>query len=242
MKDALLDIVQHTTGLGFIDLVKVVGDVDQTAVNGMADDRSVVVEAKFNSPVTEFSGTFGMPNLKKLQTLLNIPVYAEDAKLELSTQDRNGENVPVGIHFENSTGDFKNDYRFMTMDVINERLKSVKFRGANWNVEFKPSAAAIQRFKYQIQANSDEESFIAKTEDGDLVFYFGDHSTHAGNFVFQPSIEGKLARAWKWPVAQTLAILNLNGDITMKFSDDGAAQITVDSGLAIYEYILPAKQ
>jgi hypothetical protein len=42
-------------------------------------------------------------------------------------------------------------------------------------------------------------------------------------------------------VQQTLAILSLDGDKVMKFSDQGAMQIQVDSGLATYEYILPAQ-
>lgn len=242
MKDALKDIVSHTYGLGFIDLVKVEGTDEETALSGLADDRSVVVSAKFHTPVTEFAGTFGMPNLGKLNTLLNLPPYQEDAKLELTTQERNGEETPVGIHFENNEGDFKNDYRFMTSEIINEKLKSVKFRGANWNVEIAPSDASIQRFKYQAQANSEEDTFVAKIEDKNLVFFFGDHSTHAGNFVFEHEVKGELKRGWNWPVDQVMKILNLPGDISMKFSDDGAAQITVDSGLAQYEYILPAQQ
>ena len=40
---------------------------------------------------------------------------------------------------------------------------------------------------------------------------------------------------------QVQSILNLPGDITMKFSDAGAAMITVDSGMATYDYILPAQ-
>ena len=38
-----------------------------------------------------------------------------------------------------------------------------------------------------------------------------------------------------------MSILNLDGDITMKLTDAGAMQITVDSGLAEYNYILPAQ-
>jgi hypothetical protein len=34
--------------------------------------------------------------------------------------------------------------------------------------------------------------------------------------------------------------MNLSGDKKIKISDDGAAEITVDSGLAVYRYILPA--
>ena len=37
------------------------------------------------------------------------------------------------------------------------------------------------------------------------------------------------------------SILNLDGDIVMKVSDEGAMQITIDSGLALYNYILPAQ-
>jgi len=242
MKDALRDIVTHTYGLGFIDLVKIDGNDESTTVNGIADDRSVVVSATFHKPVTEFTGVFGMPNLGKLNTLLNLPPYQEDAKLELTTQERNGEETPVGIHFENSDGDFKNDYRFMSSEIINEKIKNVKFRGANWHVDFEPSSASIERFKYQAQANSEEDTFVAKTEDKNLVFYFGDHSSHAGNFVFQHEVKGELKRGWNWPVDQVMKILNLPGEITMQFSDDGAAQINVNSGLATYEYILPAQQ
>jgi hypothetical protein len=93
----------------------------------------------------------------------------------------------------------------------------------------------------QAQANAEETTFTAKTENGDLKFFFGDHSTHAGNFVFQAGVAGQLKRAWAWPVAQVLSIMGLVGDKTMRISDDGAMQITVDSGLAVYNYILPAQ-
>ena len=43
-----------------------------------------------------------------------------------------------------------------------------------------------------------------------------------------------------FPISQVISILNLNGDATMKISDQGALQIIVDSGIAVYEYILPA--
>jgi len=36
--------------------------------------------------------------------------------------------------------------------------------------------------------------------------------------------------------------LTLPGDKSLKFSDEGAAMITVDSGIAQYNYILPAQQ
>ena len=241
MKDYLQDIVQHTHGLGFSDLVKIEGTDEETKLEGLAEDRSVIVKATFKNPTAEFIGTFGMPNLNKLDLLLKIPVYKDNAKLEIQKQERNGEEVPVGIHFENDTGDFKNDYRFMTSEIISEKLKSVKFKGVEWNVTVMPTVASIQRLAYQSQVHAEETTFVAKTDGTDLKFYFGDHSTHAGDFVFESSVEGKLTQGWAWPVQQIQSILKLSGDKTMMFSDQGAAQIVVDSGLAVYEYILPAQ-
>ena len=241
MKDHLQDIVQHTHGLGVIDLVKIVGTDSETNLEAIAEDRTVIVQAKFKGVVADFIGTFGMPNLGKLNTILNIPEYREDADIAVTRQDRNGESVPVGVHFENKAGDFKNDYRFMAAEIVSDKLKTVKFKGVKWNVDIVPSVASIQRLKFQAQANSEETTFTARTEGTDLKFFFGDHSSHAGNFVFQTDVSGSLTKSWAWPVAVVISILNLPGDKTFKISDEGAAMITVDSGIADYNYILPAQ-
>lgn len=237
MKDYLQDIVQHTHSLGIIDLVKIVGNDTNTIIEAVSEERTVIVQAQFHNPVPEFIGTFGMPNLGKLNTILNIPEYKDDAKLSITKKD----DVPTGIHFENSVGDFKNDYRFMSAEIVNDQLKTVKFKGVKWGVEIEPSVAAIQRLKFQAQANSGETTFIARIENNNLVFYFGDHSSHAGNFVFAHDVAGTLAKPWSWPLSAVISILSLSGDKMIRFSDEGAAQITVDSGLAIYNYILPAQ-
>ena len=241
MKDILTDIVSHTHTLGNIPLVKITGTEAETLIESMAEDRSVIINAKTNNPVAEFNGTFGMPNLDKLSLHLRNPEYKENAKIEVITAERNGETIPVNLHFENSTGDFVNDYRFMNQQIINEKLKSVKFKGAQWDIEFEPSMASIARLKLQAQAHNEESLFQVKTDNGNLVFYFGDASTHAGSFVFQSDVKSKLKQAWAWPVSQVLSILNLDGDKTMRIADAGAMMITVDSGLASYDYILPAQ-
>ena len=241
MRDNLLDLVEHTYDLGCIDLVKITGTDKETTIDGMAEDRSVVVQAKYINPTEDFIGTFGMPNLSKLKILLNLQEYKEDAQITVKRQDRNGEQAPVGLNFKNKTGDFKNDYRFMTSEIIAEKLKTAKFRGANWNIEFEPTIAGIQRLKMQAQANAEEPTFQVKVENGDLKFLFGDHSTHAGEFVFHTGVTGALKRTWAYPVAQFISIMNLAGDKKVFISDDGAMQITVNSGVAEYNYILPAQ-
>jgi hypothetical protein len=238
MKDYLKDLVEHTYDLGFIDIIKIIGTDESTVIKGMPEDQSVVMDAQFHNPLPEFIGTFGMPNLAKLKTLLSLQEYGEGAKISI-TKRSTGE--PDGIAFENAAGDFKNSYRFMSEGVINEKLKTGKFLGLNWHVEFQPTNAAIQRLKWQMAANSEEPNFQARTENGDLKFFFGDHSTHAGNFVFHPGVTGQLKRSWSWPAKRFAAIMDLTGDKTVRISDDGGTQITVDSGLAVYNYILPAQ-
>jgi hypothetical protein len=205
----------------------------------MAEDRSVIMSATSSHKVAD--GTFGMPNLDKLSLHLKNPEYKDNAKIDVVQAERNGETVPTHIHFENAAGDFQNDYRFMNKAIIEEKLKTVKFKGATWAVEFQPSVEAIGRMKLMSAAHTEEPTFNVKTVNSNLVFSFGDVSTHAGEFVFQHNVQGALQHTWSWPVAQVQAILNLTGDKTMSISDQGAMMISVDSGIAKYDYILPAQ-
>lgn len=241
MKDNLQDLIQHTHGLGCIDLIKVSGTDTETQVNAIAEDKSVIVSGTLKNPSAEFIGTFGMPNLGKLKTILGFDDYDDNAKINVTRVDKDGVITPNTIHFETKAGDFVNDYRLMSKAIVEEKVKNVLFKGATWNVEFEPSIAGIQRLKRQASANSEEANFTTKTENGNLMVYFGDPSTHSGNFVFHPSVSGSLNKTWMWPVKQFLSIMDLPGDKTVRISDAGAAEITVDSGLAVYRYLLPAQ-
>ena len=238
MKDYLLDIVQHTYSLGGIDLAKITGDAENTKLNSISEDRtSVVIEGAFHNAHPDMIGTFGLPNLGRLHTLLGLPVYKEDALLSVNRS----ENEPTNLHFENKEGDFQNDYRFMGENVVNSILKNFKFKDVTWNVDIVPSVTSIQRLKFMTQAHPDETTFSAKTEDNKLKFYFGDPSSHSGDFVFEQGVSGSLKTNWSWPVTYVNSILRLPGDKTLKISDEGASMITVDSGLIAYNYILPAQ-
>ena len=243
MKDILQDIVSHTQNLGFSTTVKVTGTEKGTTINSMADDRSVIMEAETAAPYPDMIGVFGMPQLNKLKYLVDGSEYKENAKISITTADRNGETIPVGIHFENKDGDFKNDYRFMNTEVINEKMKTVKFRGVKWDVEIEPTVSAVQRFNFQAGAHSEHPTFLAKTDNGNLKFIFGDASTHAGEFIFAMGVDGKLDRGWTWPVMPILSILKIAdvNNTKMSLSNEGAIQITLDSGLATYKYIIPAQ-
>lgn len=243
MKNILQDIVSHTHNLGFLNIVKITGDEESTKIDSMADDRTVIMYAETATPYPSMIGVFGMPQLNKLKYLVDGAEYKDNAKIEVVKGKRNDVEVPIGIHFENATGDFKNDYGFMNTDIINEKLKTVKFRGANWDVEISPTQQAIQRFQFQAGANTEHSTFLAKTDGGNLKFIFGDQGTHGGEFVFATGVTGKLTKAHTWPVGAILSILKIAdvNNCKLSISDAGALQITMDSGLATYKYIIPAQ-
>jgi hypothetical protein len=240
MKDTLQNIIQYTAGLGSIDLIKITGTDASTAINAVAEDKSVIISGSLAMVDPRFNGTFGMPNLGKLKTILGFDDYDDTSKISITTTNRNGVDTPEFIHFETSNGDFINDYRLMAKNMIDDKVKDITYHGTGWNVEFEPSVASILRLKKQASANSDETTFVTKIDNGDLKIYFGDPSTHNANFVFQSSVTGKLTKALSWPVQVVIGILNLPGDKMFRINDQGASEITVDSGLAVYKYLIPS--
>ena len=242
MKDQLNDLIEHTFSLGFIDVIKVTGSPTTTQVNAVAEDRKAMISGEFNAPISDLDGVIGMPNLGKLKTILGFDVYQENAKITVTKQSRDGVDTPVSIHFENKAGDFINDYRLMSRAIVEDKVKNVSFKGATWNIEFEPTVEGTRRLKLQSAANSEETVFSTRVENGNLMINFGDASTHSGSFVFHQGLVGATSsKTLFWPVKQFMSILDLLGDKKVRISDQGAAEITVDSGLAVYKFLLPAQ-
>ena len=170
---------------------------------------------------------------------LFVVKYKENA--QISVTRKKDTNELESIVFKNQLGDFTNVYRLMGKELVNTQINSVKFKEPNWNINFEPLVVNIQRFKYQSQALGDCVQFQSFTDKGNLYFEIGEPSSHQGNFVFHTPVTGKLVDHQNWPVKQVLAILGLAGDKRMKISEAGAMQITVDSGVAEYKYIIPAQ-
>lgn len=240
MKDTLLDLIQHTHGLGVIDLVKVSGTDKETQIAAVTPERNLIVFGTFKNPIAEFIGTFGMPNLEKVKLVLSFDELDENSTINLVRGTKDDPNAPCAIHFETKSSDFMFDYRLMSQTLIEDKVKNIQFKGTTWNLEFEPTVLGIQRLKKQASLNSEQSNFITKTEQGNLKIYLGDPSSHLGNFVFQSNVKGNLTKAWPWPVKIFLSIMDLPGDKTVRIADAGVIEVTVDSGLAVWRYMLPA--
>lgn len=243
LQSLLCDIVGHTHNLGVLNLVKITSDDQVTKITAMSDDRTVIMFGETNQSYPEFNGVFGMSQLNKLKYLVEGPEYKENPVIQVVRDTRNGVDIPVGLHFENSTGDFKNDYRFMNAEIVEDKLKNITFRGAKWDVELSPTLQAIQRFQFQASVNSEYNIVLIKTDKDNLKFVFGDQGSHGGEFVFAAGINGKLTKNYTWPISALLSILKIAdvNNCLISISDLGALQITMDSGIAVYKYIIPAQ-
>lgn len=238
MKDNLQDLISHIHGLSDIDLIRIDGTSSETyfAAVCQKDDGKIVIEGKFTVADPEFIGTFGMPNLNKLKTILGFDEYDEHAKVYTSRDD----GIAKSINFESKSGDFINNYRLMAEGIVKDKIPKITFKEPPYNVEFEPTVEGISRLKKQAQANSEEQNFKIKLDNGDVKIIFGDPATHNGNFVFYPKVSGAMNYTLQFPVSLTIQVLNMAGNKKMRISERGMLDITIDSGLAIYRYLIPA--
>jgi hypothetical protein len=239
MKDFLIDIVKHTVSLGCFDTLRIDGTDKETKISSTEKEHTVVLRAKLHGVIKEFEGLFGIPNLPLLNTLLNIPEYQDDtAKITVERNNVNGLDQPTSIKFENASGDFKNQFRLMSSNIIDNIQPLLKFNVTSWPVSFVPTVAAQQRLKYQTSAHPEEKAVTFRIENGEVRATIGDNASHNGSFVFHTGIDKKIKETIVVPILVVNSVFTLTGDKTIHMGGPGM-MISVDSGIANYDYIVP---
>jgi hypothetical protein len=247
MIDYIKDIVQYCSPFDPLSVCKIEGTADTTTVFALDENVSVLIRAQFHQPLHDFIGVFGLLELSKLNTLLNIPEYSESAKITIRRDQRNGQEHLVGLDFENKDGDFNNFYRFVSRAVVDNKVREIKDRQTPPpSLVFVPSVQATQRLKFQAQANSGDDLITVKTVKNELKFAFGDISSHEGSYTFHkftdPSM--KLAHNYMWTVESVQRVLNLPGDkeiSIIEIAPSALMIVKVDSGLGVYEFKFPSQ-
>ena len=243
-RDIVQDIVKHTAGLGFITSVKVTGTDEATTLDAMDADRTVILQAKLHNTVDEFKGEFGLGNLGFLAGVTALGNYqTDDATVDVVARDRNGVSSPDHLMFKDADGN-TDQYRFMSKEIIEQTLQTVKFKGVEWDVTLEPTKAKVNELT-QVAGiyGGIEPNFTVKTEGGDLIVTVGAaDGSFTGKRTFATNVDGEITEGYAWPLAQVLAILKLgmSGTCVMQISKKGALMISVDSGIGKYDYILPA--
>jgi len=245
IKDVFKDVLKHTHGLGIFEMVKITGEVDKTVVETVDADKTVIFKGETHNPVPDFvDSTVGLSRMGVLQGYLQYPGFDdEDATVKVVTQDRNGDEVPVEVSFVSKEGNDAN-YRFMLADVINQQLKSIKFKGAEFDVNIVPTKKNLSDLSYfNSVLGTYEANFSPKTDGTELYFHIGDGVSDRTKILISNDIDGSITKDWRWPLDIVLKILRLSdsSNVVMSINDEGLLQIIVDSGIAKYTYLLPAK-
>jgi hypothetical protein len=245
IKDFFKDVLKHTHGLGIFEMVKVTGEVDKTEIETVDPDKTVIFKAETHSPVPDFvDSTIGLSRMGVLQGYLQYPGFDGDgSKVKVVNQERNGVDTPVEVEFVSADGNDAH-YRFMLADVINQQLKSIKFKGAEFDVNIVPTDKNLKDLSYfNSVLGTYEANFSPKTDGTQLFFHIGDGVSDRTKILISSDIDGTISKDWRWPLDIVLKILRLGetGNCVMSINDQGLLQIIVDSGLAKYTYLLPAR-
>ena len=245
--DSLKDVLKHTHGLGFLDTVKLVGTDKGVTVESLAEDRSVVLRGSLNNSINGLEDeTIGLTRMSVLNGYINFSPFAEDdAEISIKSSERNGEEVPSELSFKSAEG-HKASYRFMAREVVEENVQIPPFKGAEWDIVYKPTAKNLTDLAYFSNIlGSYEPTFSIHVEEGNMSLAIGSSSSDRSLVPFATGIDAESFNSgWKWPLTCVLSILKLgaNADSTMYLSSVGALRIEIDSGLGTYEYILPARR
>lgn len=239
------DVIRHTHDLGIFEMVKIKGTAETTEVETVDADKTVIFKGVMNNPVPDFiDATVGLSRMGVLKGYLQYPDFdAEDATVSVKTQERNEETVPVEVEFVSANGTDAH-YRFMLADVINQQLKDIKFKGAEFEVNIVPTQKMMKDLTYfNTVLAAYEANFSPKTDNGALYFHVGDGGSDRTKILIDNNVEGEITTDWKWPLDVVLKILRLgdNANLVMSFNNQGLLQIKVDSGMGVYTYLLPAR-
>lgn len=245
VKDTLKDILKHTHGLGIFDMVKITGTDAETTIETTDAEKTVILKGKTINTVTDFAdATVGLSRMSVLNGYLQYPGFDDDAaKVEIITQERNGDTVPVEVKFEAADGTDA-VYRFMLADVINQQLKEIKFRGAEFDFDIVPTAKNIKDLVYfNGILGAFESNFSPRIVDKKLYFHIGDGVSDRTKILIAEGVDAKINADLRWPLDIVLKILKLSdsANATLSINTKGLLQIKLHSGLGEYTYLLPSK-
>jgi len=238
--DILKDVNKYMHGIGILPAVRIKQTKDGIMLQSIGPDQVLIVHSKSALKFSDDELVFGLGQLGLLQSILDCPEYAENAKITLGRDDN---KTLSKIDFANSTGDFTNSYRLMNKQYLDVLMPELQYLGNKWKIELTPNLNSIKRFNLQTNANPDETTFVMKLVKDNLEVSFGNPGNHSGRFVFAENVKGSMRGECIFPISVFQKILNLSAHAQtahVKLTDEGLMCVSLNSGLVEYDYLIPA--
>lgn len=239
----LRDVIKHTHDLGFIDYVKIEGDV----VKAIAEDKSVVVRGKLKNSIPELEGhKVGLSKMAILKGLLEFPPFQEDdADVHIvEGGTASGELYPRNVVFA-SGHNHKSQYSFLSGINADARVKVPKLGNINFDVDFTPTRKNLKDMSYFSGVlGSLHKTFKVKMIGGSLEFVIGDENSMQSVIPVAEGLSGILATEMIFPLANVLSALRLaeTSNCEIGFADKRGMKIHIDSGIGEYTYYFPTRK
>lgn len=241
MKTTLSDIIKHTAAF---ETIKVTGTDKLTKIEGVNEDRHVILAAELKQPIPELKGVFGMVNLPLLGGLLNFtPYLADGAAFKVKRTTQRGADTVEQFEFTDATGSGSSIFRCMSPERIPPQAE---ISPIPWIIEFQPTKARISEFEQLNRLYSSvDKLFSVKTDKKqNLIFTIGEDnsSTHRGSMVFETGISGAITNDPAWTTGHFLSTLKLAGEnpVTLRISNHGLLAVEIESPFATYKFLLRA--
>jgi hypothetical protein len=245
MRDALLDVLKHTHSLGFFERLRVSAAEDSTIIDGMDDNRTILLKAVLKTPLKDFQGVFGMQRLQILQGFLNFPTFkTEGSRISVKNRETSEGSVPEEITFFGADDAESTTYRFLAASFL---PNMGTFIGKEWDVRVTPARSKVLEFMQLAGIMmSEEDWFSILTANGKLIFNIGgtDESTaDRCNIVIDNNVPQKLADNLFWHTKQIIQVLKLGieENVELKITNRGALELAMETEFAKYSYTLPAR-
>ena len=247
LQSILKDIVSFAVPLNF-EAIRVTSDPTKTLFEAIDEDKRIIMKAITKTPVAELTGQFALPNLKILKGYVDTfdkmgkdPAKKTKAKITVQNNSTDKPELPTDIEF-NMPGVSKANYRLQLLNLPSQpTLKSQP----TWDVEIaQPTKNKIAEFSaFASILSGVEKNFSVKTDADELKFFIGDEnsSTSKVSFVFAESVNKQVNPQLYWRCQDFLNILGLaQASLTVvQISNLGIIQISVDTGLINYQFMLP---
>jgi hypothetical protein len=243
--DNIKDILKHTLGVPSIEMVKLYGLDGVTFVEGMSPKQGVVFRGALLKHIPELEGTaVGLTRLRVLQGYTNFPPFKENPDgVSIVTQERSEKHIPTEIFFK-AVGGHTSRYRFMAEAIINNAVSVPKFNDVTWDIEVRPTKKAVDDLKYFASLlGSYENTFSLTFKNNNLYMNVGADAADKAVILFSEEVGGVIPDHFRWELNDVINILKLgeNSECTMSLSSVGGLQISINSGLGVYTYIMPAR-
>lgn len=241
MKKLLNEIIKHIDGMN-ISTIRLIPSSNAISFEACANDQSIMLNGRVLEELPNVSNEFILGNLEMLSGLIKQPKYMDD---DVVVEPVFENNVMKEIKFINLFGkESEFSYR------LTPTCSKYQVSDFEWDIIVKdPSLEKIDEYNTMTNAMSKMEKYFTPVTRGkNLLFNFGSSSTHRAYMTFAENVDGSIKNSKAWnadkvlKVLKVLKLLDKTSKCDFKISaTKGILSIVIDTGYAVYTYLLPGK-